>query len=554
MLTKGLIGLLFPLAIVAVYLLLTRGPRGAFFRVYELHPWSSALVFLAITAPWHLLAAYANPARGTPGEVVFRLHGTPHWIVPLPTQGNVHGWAWFYFVNEQVLRYLNVRVPRDYDTVPLWLFWSLCLAWLMPWSAFLFKALGPVAQFVRTAVHAIRLRTTEQLRQQLRYLRWHPLSRAFTLLTVWAALPLVFFSFSTRQEYYVLPSLPALALLIAGWLALDGRVEWEPHTESARVIRRANERCTEALILFGAAFAVAATILSLPRPHAPGDTMDLATLLRQNPGGYALSMGHFLDLNAQALSLFRTPLAIAAISLLLGPVASHLLRRRARPHDATLALAGGGFGFLLAVHLALQTFAPVLSSAQLAGTIRPMLKQDDLIVIHQEYEYGSTLGFYLQRPQYLQGGTLTLPLQPLHILTEPSYDGKIEYGRSANLWYGSFFPDAPEIFETAASLAVKWHGPQRIWVWQDLANQPAPLPAALTPVYVIAKSGGKEIVSNQPAAEPAVPVRTYPESAPAPEASHAPAPAPAAARNSHRRRTTHRARRSGRHARHPHGR
>ena len=25
---------------------------------------------------------------------------------------------------------------------------------------------------------------------------------------------------------------------------------------------------------------------------------------------------------------------------------------------------------------------------------------DDLIVIHQEYEYGSTLGFYLQHPDY----------------------------------------------------------------------------------------------------------------------------------------------------------
>ena len=35
-------------------------------------------------------------------------------------------------------------------------------------------------------------------------------------------------------------------------------------------------------------------------------------------------------------------------------------------------------------------------------------------------------------------------------------------------------------------------------VGEDLANQPSPLPAALSPAYVIAKSSGKEIVSNQP--------------------------------------------------------
>ena len=64
--------------------------------------------------------------------------------MPLPTQGNVHGWLWFYFINEQILRYVNLRVPRDYDTVPLGLFWGLCLVWLMPWSAFVFKALANV--------------------------------------------------------------------------------------------------------------------------------------------------------------------------------------------------------------------------------------------------------------------------------------------------------------------------------------------------------------------------------------------------------------------------
>jgi hypothetical protein len=71
-------------------------------------------------------------------------------------------------------------------------------------------------------------------------------------------------------------------------------------------------------------------------------------------------------------------------------------------------------------------------------------------------------------------------------------------GRSSNLWYGSFFSDAPAIFETPQSLAQKWPGPQRIFLWQDIGNQPSALPALPAPVYIIAKSGGKEIFSNQP--------------------------------------------------------
>jgi hypothetical protein len=312
------------------------------------------------------------------------------------------------------------------------------------------------------------------------------------------------------------------------------------------------------LIVLGVVFAAAAAIITVPRPHAPGENADLATLLQQNPGDYAMSMGHFLDLNTQALSLFRVPLAIAALSLLGGPLASYLLRRRAWPHEATLALAGGSFGFLLAVHLALRIFAPVLSSAQLADAIRSQLKPDDLVVIHQEYEYGSTLGFYLQRPDYFDTRYATVPLNPIHILTEPSYDGKRNYGRSSNLWYGSYFPDAPEIFETVESLAAKWHGPGRIFLWQDLANQPAPLSPSLTPAYVIARSGGKEIVSNEQSAQPgtAQPARAYPQPASAPETSHAPATAASAVTSAaHRNRQTRaRSGHSRRPARHTHGR
>ena len=116
-LTKGLIGLVFPAGAIGLYLLLTGNLR----HVLKLRLVSSTLVFLALAAPWHILAALRNPA-----------------------QGEVRGFLWFYFINEHVMRFLNKRVPPGYDTVPLLIFWGLLLAWLLPWSVFLPQALRDV--------------------------------------------------------------------------------------------------------------------------------------------------------------------------------------------------------------------------------------------------------------------------------------------------------------------------------------------------------------------------------------------------------------------------
>jgi hypothetical protein len=304
------------------------------------------------------------------------------------------------------------------------------------------------------------------------------------LLSVWAAFVLLFFLFSTRQEYYVLPAFPALAVLGAGWLAWVDHyrprrakvvLKGLAHEQALELIKggQAAVHATEVLLVLGVVFAGAAVWVLL-HAHTPSGNVDLASLLSEHPGDYAMSMGHFLDLNAEALGLFRVPLVMAAVSLVGGPLASLLLRKRARPMAANWAMAAGAFGFLLAAHMGLVTFARVISSAQLAEEIQPMVKPGDMVAIHGEYESGSTLGFYLNRAD-------------VHILE----------GRSSNLWYGSFFPDAPKIFETPVSFAAKWNGPQRIFLWQSVTDPPNRLPVGIGPVYVVAKGGGKEIVSNR---------------------------------------------------------
>lgn len=452
-LTKGLIGIVFPIAIVILHLLLTRSPKGAFHRLQQFHPITSFFVFLAIAAPWHILIGLANPTQGHPGSLSF-IHR--HWVVAEPIQNNVHGWFWFYFVNEHLLRYLNLRVPRDYDTVPLALFWGLLLVWLMPWSAFLYNALGQIPW--RAAINR-RLRRRDQT------ISLTPNQNTLLLLGIWAAFPMLFFSLSTRQEYYVLPSLPALVLLIAAWLTREAA---EARTNSNSLVA-VGKRISIVILVLGFIAMFAAGFL-IVHTKAPGPNTDLSTLLKQNPGDYALSFGHFLDLSVQAMGAFRTPLIITVVALFTGTLANWQLRRIHRPRAANLCLAAAAFAFLAATHLGLKIFSPVLTSKQLANAIAVELKPDDVIVIHGEYESASTLGFYLRR-------------NDLHILD----------GRSSNLWYGSFFSDAPPIFEDAGSLGIKWAGPQRIFLW----TEPEHVPVLPGKVYLIAQSGGKEILSNQ---------------------------------------------------------
>jgi hypothetical protein len=111
----------------------------------------------------------------------------------------------------------------------------------------------------------------------------------------------------------------------------------------------------------------------------------------------------------------------------------------------------------------------VLSSATLAEAIRPRLAPEDVIVLNGEYESGSTLAFYLERQV------------------------RILNGHSSNLWYGSFFSDAPAIFDDDASVSRLWGGPRRVFLLTDAAHPPR-LPGA---VYTIASDSGKAVLSNR---------------------------------------------------------
>jgi hypothetical protein len=418
-LTKGLIGLVFPAGAIGLYLLLTRNLK----HLLRLRLVSSTVVFFVIAAPWHILAAIRNPA-----------------------QGSVKGFLWFYFINEHLNRFLNKRVPPGYDTVPLLIFWGLLLAWLLPWSAFLPQALRDIP------------------------MRWHDLpgrldrrQRSNLLFFLWALVIVGFFSFSTRQEYYTIPGLPGLALLVGGWLARES----ESNANAAD--RKAGRISSTVLFVFGVLGFIGGMYL-LSVSHLPSPNADLADLLKKNPEDYNFSLGHVLDLTPRALGAFRGPLIGVSLGLLLGTGLNWMLRRRGRPALGNAVLAVMMVGLLACVHSSFSTFSPILSSYKLAVAVRRYYHPGDVIVIDGEYHEASTVNFYTG--------------VQVHVLHEPS----------GNLWYGSKFPDAPHIFETTESLATLWSGPSVVFLWTD-QDDPKEL-HGLT-AYQLARSGGKSILTNR---------------------------------------------------------
>lgn len=343
-LLKGLIAAIFPLGAAFLYLLFSGQWRSrAIWRNLRI-PSGLALMF-AIAAPWHILATLRNPPYFD-----FAMHSE---------SGSYRGFFWFYFFNEHILRFLNLRYPRDYNTVPRALFWLLHLAWFFPWSAFLFRAFG------------------------LRYRGDDRASRMRLLALCWIGMVMGFFLLSTTQEYYSMPAYPAFAILI-GSAMVDSQ-------ERARLWAI---RIPAAIA--GVAFMAICSLLWASRTFpTPGD---ISQALTSHPEAYTLSLGHMGDLTLQSFAYLRLPLAIAGLATLLGCVGGFALRGRA----AAIALAAMMVIFFQAARLALIAFDPYLGSYPLAQAIN-RAPAGGLIVDDPYYEMSGVF-FYTNRTGLILNG------------------------------------------------------------------------------------------------------------------------------------------------------
>jgi len=417
LLLKSLVGVVFPV-LAAMLFLLSTGQLFSRQTWNRLRPISGTVILLLIAAPWHILATIDNPPY-----FVWTMKSVP---------GHYNGFLWFYFINEQLLRFLNTRYPRDYDTVPRLYFWLFHLLWLFPWSVYL-PALTTLSFRPRDRAGKTRL-----------------------LALCWIGCVLVFFTFSTTQEYYSMPVYPALALLLGSAMAARGN--WI----------RYGTRVLCGIFVLAAAAVLTLFVLSWNLP-TPGD---ISAALSSNPGAYKLSLGHMEDLTIASFAYLRLPLLAAALAFVLGAAGTF----RATGQRAFLAIVLMAIVFFQAARLAMARFDPFLSSRPLAEALlhAPAGK---LIVDHHYYTF-SSIFFYTNRTALLLNG------------------------RFNNLEYGSYAPGAPNVFIDDTQWKGLWTQPDRYYlvITQQAAARLNSLvePQMLT---VVAQSGGKLLLTNHPMAD-----------------------------------------------------
>ena len=170
---KGLIGFLVTGAVMFWWLLLFNQWK----RLRPLYLPTGTLLFLAVAAPWHVLAAARNPE-----------------------------WPRFYFVHEHWERFVATGHKR---TEPWWFFLPIVFVGLFPWMGLAWSAL-------RDAIAPAGARFADA------WARRGERADAWFLVT-WAAFILLFFSASqSKLVPYILPLFPPVAVLAGAWLARAG--------------------------------------------------------------------------------------------------------------------------------------------------------------------------------------------------------------------------------------------------------------------------------------------------------------------------------------------
>jgi hypothetical protein len=381
-LSKGFIGLAFPLLILGGYAWFRRQPRLLSLAL-DPRGW---LVFLVLTVPWFWAMERAYP-----------------------------GFLRHHIVNEQILRFLGMRYPPDIIPFPLAGFWLFLFIWLLPWGLLL-----PVALY-----------------RFWRKTGWPDPARRGRLLLLWAAIIMAFFSISsTRIEYYSLPALPPLALVI-GWAL-------------AQSLETSRDRSLPVALFLLGLLGLALLVL------LPYLEQVCAANRREFYGMFPL-----LQPVARQVSILVPILALGGV--LFG------WRRPA------VALSFYGVLALLLLFFtwkSLLALSPLFSDKIPGEFIRQAAGPQDLVVMEaiEEFEYGASLAFYSQHP-ILMVQRRGLPRFPYPVPPQENY------------------------LITPEGLRQRWEGPARVFLLVDDVILPAPF---LQKGQMVLKLPGKSVYRNRP--------------------------------------------------------
>lgn len=298
-LTKGLVGLVVPGMIIFFYLLLSNSWRV----LGKIHLPAGAVLFLLVVTPWYVLAEMHNP-----------------------------GYLRYYLWEEHFGRFVTTKFNRSN---PWYFYLYVAPLGLLPWT---FMLPATVQKFWRR----------------------RPDDKTLWLI-LWAALPILFFSLSkAKLPHYILPSFPALAMLIG--VTLPGAIS-EPQ-----------DRCR---LGFAAAWAILSSfflysIAGVVRPEI------LPEIARHRFDGIAI--------------LFC---ASAAVSLALAYLASkRILWAKIKPGTVFLGQGIGMLFFLVTLAEMMVLIAPARSAKEIAVKALSFLTPATQMVSYDTYAEG--LPFYLK--------------------------------------------------------------------------------------------------------------------------------------------------------------
>lgn len=407
-LSKGLIGIVFPILVVGGYVLVA----GEWRRVGRLALGRGAGLFLALAAPWHALMAMRFP-----------------------------GFLGFYFLNEHVARFLGRRALQNFVSLPVGTYLALTLVWFAPWCLFLPAALRRLWPGFRPLARE---------------------DRGMLFVLVWAACIVGFFVVSaSRLEYYGLPALPALALVV-------GRL-WDREAGSAGQGGARLRATWLALVAFSLALVPAAWLF--PR--------------LEHGRFYNLFPEHAQTANAAvggatALELYRVPGFEALVPLLetvvglvvaASAIAAWFWFRR-RPGLAFGCLAAAMAVGLFTVERGFGIFEPYGSVVEIAALARSELGAGGSLVLEGRYERHAGLSYYTGRRVELYRGD----------------EGVLAFGRR--------FGNSDGRFLSEEGFARLWLGPGRVLVVSDDPNCWTRLKTMAPSSELLARTGGNWLIAN----------------------------------------------------------
>ena len=314
LLLKGLIAVVFPVMAALVYMALTR-QFVSWVNWRRLHLGIAAGVALTIAVPW----------QWCPQLCAIHLIWRSRCIVGRASIADSSG---FIFSTNTFCAFWVLRYPRDFDTVPRFWFWILNLLWTLPWSFYLLSA--PTLDY-KPASRA---------------------GRARLMAVCWIGVVMLFFTFSTTQEYYSMPIYPALALLVGSVASNGGR--W---------VREG----TYALLAVCAVLFAVLSVLMLSVWHVPAPG-DISQALTQHPELYTHALGHIWDLTLTAFAYLRLPLGLAALAF--GGCALGLALPRSNVRRTVFVIAASMIVFFQAARIALIRFDAYLGSYPLAESLQ----------------------------------------------------------------------------------------------------------------------------------------------------------------------------------------